>query len=64
MKVTFNLTSHQVDYLNWLAKKQNTTKERALIKALATECYLHQEKESGGQILIKKGDSIKELSIS
>lgn len=60
-RITVQLSGDQFKYLQWLAKKQNVSQAEALRKALATESYLYQAREGGGQILIKDGESIHEL---
>lgn len=60
-RITVQLSGDQFKYLQWLAKKQNVSQAEALRKALATESYLYQARERGGQILIKDGESIHEL---
>jgi hypothetical protein len=60
-RITIQLSGDQFKYLQWLAKKQNVSQAEALRKALATESYLYQARERGGQILIKDGESIHEL---
>lgn len=61
IKTSVYLPEQAVEALKQMADKRGTTMAEVLRRAIATESFLDQTAEAGGEILVKKGKSVKQL---
>lgn len=61
IKTSVYLPEQAVEALKEMADKRGTTMAEVLRRAIATESFLDQAAERGGEILVKEGKSVKQL---
>jgi hypothetical protein len=60
-RLSLSLSPELYEVLENLSLSQSLTKAEVLRKAIATEDYIQQQKRSGAQILIRRGNEVNEI---
>jgi hypothetical protein len=55
-KATFNLPEEDIEALRRSARAHHTTVTSILRRAIATQLFVDQERETGGKLLVEKPD--------
>jgi predicted transcriptional regulator len=64
VRLTVNVSPEIAELLDDLAKnKMQTTKTEALNQAIATTAALYKATEAGGEVVVKKGNTLQPISL-
>jgi predicted transcriptional regulator len=63
VRITVNVTPEVAAQLDELAAKMNTTKTQAINQAITTIAAMYREQESGGELVVKRGNTQQSIEL-